>query len=163
MTLLKAARLAQPHCEAIDLNLGCPQAIAKRGAHFMQLYCYGFEILVLQLGHYGAFLQDEWDLLQSMSESKDDILVSWAVYFIVCARGNNTAPSLSLPLPTLVGLLHRELSLPVTCKIRVFEDISRTVSYAQMLEKAGCQVGIYRLPIGFPENIISCPYYLLYF
>ena len=30
VTLLKAARLAQPHCEAIDLNLGCPQAIAKR-------------------------------------------------------------------------------------------------------------------------------------
>ena len=30
-TLLEAARLAQPHCEAIDLNLGCPQAIAKRG------------------------------------------------------------------------------------------------------------------------------------
>ena len=28
---LKAALLVQEHCDAIDLNLGCPQMIAKRG------------------------------------------------------------------------------------------------------------------------------------
>lgn len=32
-TLLAAARLAEPHCDAIDLNLGCPQHIARRGRY----------------------------------------------------------------------------------------------------------------------------------
>lgn len=45
--LLEASRLAEPYCDAVDINIGCPQAIAKRG-------------------RYGAFLQDDWDLLQKI-------------------------------------------------------------------------------------------------
>ncbi|PLB44618.1 dihydrouridine synthase family protein [Aspergillus steynii IBT 23096] len=45
--LLKAARHAEPYCDAVDLNLGCPQGIAKKG-------------------HYGAFLQEDWDLIYKL-------------------------------------------------------------------------------------------------
>ena len=41
----------------------------------------------------------------------------------------------------LVSLANEKLSIPVTCKIRVFEDIGKTVEYAKMLERAGAKVG----------------------
>lgn len=45
--LLTAAKHVAPFCDAVDLNLGCPQGIAKRGK-------------------YGAFLQEDWDLIARM-------------------------------------------------------------------------------------------------
>ena len=32
-TFLKAAQLVEPYCDGVDLNLGCPQIIAKRGMY----------------------------------------------------------------------------------------------------------------------------------
>lgn len=40
----------------------------------------------------------------------------------------------------IVKTLHEQLSVPVTCKIRVFEDRVRSVDYAKMLQSNGCQV-----------------------
>mmetsp|Transcript_32974 Transcript_32974/g.37419 ORF Transcript_32974/g.37419 Transcript_32974/m.37419 type:complete len:362 (-) Transcript_32974:18-1103(-) len=49
-TLLKAARLVENECDAVDINLGCPQGIARKG-------------------HYGSFLLQEKDLIVSMVEN----------------------------------------------------------------------------------------------
>ncbi|KAG0368008.1 hypothetical protein BC939DRAFT_503732 [Gamsiella multidivaricata] len=45
--LLQAALLVAPYCDAVDINLGCPQHIARRG-------------------HYGSFLMEDWPLVASL-------------------------------------------------------------------------------------------------
>ena len=84
--ILRVCKSLQGDCDGIDLNLGCPQNIAKKG-------------------HYGAYLQDEWPLIQQ-----------------------------------IVKTLHEELEIPVSVKIRIFEDVKKTVEYAKMLEQAGAQM-----------------------
>lgn len=82
--MVEAARYAKPVCDGIDLNLGCPQKIAKNG-------------------RYGAFLMDEWDLIS-----------------------------------TIVRRIKNEVQVPISCKIRIFPDVNKTIEYAKMLERSGC-------------------------
>ncbi|VDO92259.1 unnamed protein product [Soboliphyme baturini] len=84
--LLSACELVLPHCDGIDLNLGCPQTVARHG-------------------HYGAYLQDEWELIHSM-----------------------------------IRTLRMNLNVAVSCKVRIFDDVSRSIDYAKMLESSGCQL-----------------------
>ncbi|PWN21132.1 Dus-domain-containing protein [Microstroma glucosiphilum] len=84
--ILEAAEHVQDHCLAVDLNLGCPQHIAKRG-------------------HYGSYLQEDWPLIFN-----------------------------------IINTLHLNLRIPVTAKMRVFDDVERTVAYAKMLQHAGAQI-----------------------
>merc|ERR1711939_446059 len=85
--LAAATRLAESgKIDCVDLNLGCPQGIAKRG-------------------HYGAFLMEDWGLIESM-----------------------------------INHLHKNLSVPVTAKFRVYDDLEKTLDYARMLERAGAQI-----------------------
>ncbi|KAA8894196.1 dihydrouridine synthase-domain-containing protein [Sphaerosporella brunnea] len=53
--LLGAAKEVEAHCDAVDLNLGCPQGIARKG-------------------HYGAFLQEDWGLIHSLIRRLHDNL-----------------------------------------------------------------------------------------
>ncbi|XP_063378164.1 tRNA-dihydrouridine(16/17) synthase [NAD(P)(+)]-like [Cydia fagiglandana] len=85
-TMAVAAKLAENYCDAIDINLGCPQAIAKRG-------------------RYGSFLQDEWELLKN-----------------------------------IVQAMSKAVSVPITCKVRIFESVEKSVEYALMLQNAGCKL-----------------------
>ena len=84
--VLAAARFVEGHCDAVDLNLGCPQGIAKKG-------------------FYGSFLMERWDVVHTI-------------------------------LHTLVV----ELAVPVTAKMRVFDDLELTLRYARMLRDTGIHV-----------------------
>lgn len=44
-----------------------------------------------------------------------------------------------MPLPT-VSHLHKNLSVPITAKFRVYDDLEKTLDYARMLERAGAQI-----------------------
>jgi len=85
-TLLKAAKIIQPFCDGVDINFGCPQRIAKRG-------------------NYGAFLMDDWELVDK-----------------------------------LIRELDQELDVPVTAKIRVYDDLEKSIAFAKMVENAGAQI-----------------------
>ncbi|KAI8950905.1 dihydrouridine synthase [Xylaria longipes] len=84
--LLHAAEMVAPYCDAVDLNLGCPQGIARKG-------------------HYGAFLQEDQDLIYRM-----------------------------------INILHKNLSIPVTAKIRILDTKEDTLAYAKNVLAAGASI-----------------------
>ncbi|EQC41855.1 hypothetical protein SDRG_00711 [Saprolegnia diclina VS20] len=83
-TVLEAAKHVQDGCDAVDLNLGCPQGIARKG-------------------RYGAFLMHEPEVVRE-----------------------------------IVSTLSRELSVPVSCKIRLLPNYDDTLAFCNMLVDAGC-------------------------
>lgn len=85
-TVLQAARMVESQVDGIDLNLGCPQRIARKG-------------------NYGAFLMDDLPLVEE-----------------------------------IVKTLATNLTVPVTVKIRRFDEVEDTVEYASMLERAGASL-----------------------
>lgn len=88
--MAKAAKLAEDDCDAVDINLGCPQGIARKG-------------------HYGAYLLEERELVTS-----------------------------------IVSRMDAEVSVPVTCKIRLLkpglDSLQDTLNLCYGLEAAGCSI-----------------------
>jgi len=84
--LLQAAKLIENDVDAVDLNFGCPQSIARRG-------------------NYGAFLLTQVDLMCS-----------------------------------LISILHKNLKIPVTCKIRILPDEEDTMKMVHRLADAGISI-----------------------
>ncbi|TDZ32108.1 tRNA-dihydrouridine(16/17) synthase [Colletotrichum spinosum] len=84
--LLGAALKVAPYCDAVDLNLGCPQGIAKKGK-------------------YGAFLQEDQELIFK-----------------------------------LINILHKNLPIPVTAKIRILDTREATLAYAKNVLAAGASI-----------------------
>lgn len=76
-TLLRAAEMVQDSCDGIDLNLGCPQGIAKRG-------------------HYGAFLLEERDLVTSIVEHLSSRLRVPVTCKIRLINNHDVSPTLEL-------------------------------------------------------------------
>lgn len=85
-TVVNACKLVQHRCTAVDLNLGCPQNIAKRG-------------------NYGSFLLEDADTVVSIVQA--------------CAD---------------------QLSIPITCKIRLQKDFAVTLELVKRLEAAGASL-----------------------
>ncbi|KAI0076821.1 Dus-domain-containing protein [Panus rudis PR-1116 ss-1] len=70
--LLTSAKIVEPYCDAVDINLGCPQDIARRG-------------------HYGSFLQDEWDLIYKLINTlHENLSVPVTAKFRVFPTGEKT-------------------------------------------------------------------------
>ncbi|GAP86465.1 putative tRNA-dihydrouridine synthase 1 [Rosellinia necatrix] len=84
--LLHAAQIVAPYCDAVDLNLGCPQGIARKG-------------------HYGSFLQEDQALIYK-----------------------------------LINVLHKNLPIPVTAKIRILDTKEATLAYAKNVLSAGASI-----------------------
>lgn len=73
-------------CDGIDLNLGCPQGIARKG-------------------HYGAYLLEEVDLIAA-----------------------------------IVSKLSQNLSIPVSCKIRLRDSLEKTFELTDAIVRSGCSM-----------------------
>jgi len=142
-TLLAAARLAEPHCDAIDLNLGCPQHIARRGRYGELLNGQPSPAHLDVSGRQRILDQGPWT---GMVRNADVHRSEHAGAVLPRLRDGAAARAGAflmdeLPLvERMVAALAAGLRKPVSVKIRIFPELERTLAYARMLQAAGASL-----------------------
>lgn len=119
--LFAAAQLVAPHCDAVELNCGCPQRCAKQGG-------------------YGAFLMEQPELLESLVHALVRDTAS-STTNTTCSSEDHSSNSHSSSDSS--GSVHSGVRrpdgtrLPVFVKVRVFDDVAATVALCLRIQAAG--------------------------
>jgi len=119
--LFAAAQLVAPHCDAVELNCGCPQRCAKQGG-------------------YGAFLMEQPELLESLVHALVRDTAS-STTNTTCSSEDHSSNSHSCSDSS--GSVHSGVRrpdgtrLPVFVKVRVFDDVAATVALCLRIQAAG--------------------------
>jgi len=121
--LLAAAQLVATHCDAVELNCGCPQRCAKQGG-------------------YGAFLMEQPELLESLVRAlaQDDSSSTCTDSSSSNSHSNSTSSNSSNNSSSSGGGGIRRpdgTRLPVFVKVRVFDDVAATIALCLRVEAAG--------------------------
>lgn len=120
--LLESAKVVEALCDAVDINLECPQDIARKG-------------------HYGAFLQDEWDLIYNLSEQT---FIDSFISPLICVCGSQYVAQAPLDtrhcevLCLLNGGKDRQVRSDAGKRRRADSDLSRAYTRAAWPCKCTC-------------------------
>ena len=107
--------MLQDQCLAIDVNLGCPQNVAKKGG-------------------YGAFVAQHPDVVEKIGISSFPYFSISTLFFShFQSRHHN---NIYQTVKALVASLH----VPITAKMRISSTCEETIAFAKMLERAGCKM-----------------------
>ncbi|KAG4305734.1 hypothetical protein PORY_000644 [Pneumocystis oryctolagi] len=100
---LKASKIVMGKCDAVDLNLGCPQNIAKRG-------------------YYGAYLQEDWDLISR-----------------IIKHANN---SLDIPITAKIRIFPDKEKTLAYARMITESGVSILTVHGRTREQKGCMTGL---------------------
>ncbi|KEP49178.1 tRNA-dihydrouridine synthase [Rhizoctonia solani 123E] len=133
--LLESALVVQDHCDAVDINFGCPQDIAKKG-------------------NYGSFLQDDWDLVYKLINTlHKNLKVPVTAKFRIFPDVNKTVE--------YAKMMERAGAQLVTCHGRTREQRGVNTGLADWTQIAAVKKAL-KVPVFangnilYPEDVKAC-------